>query len=144
MVAQDFHRLHASLASEVDVDYTHVNPEWGVKHYTSDDFAALWTSEEHLGLKAMATQHFLGQPYFASITEREIVVEWQQVAFHGRKVPGEDYTNPRCKITDTSDGHSYMKHRFVLTERGWRIAGITPVLIFGTGDFEKIRKQDDR
>ena len=125
--------MRATLADDVTVDYTCVNPMWGIKHYSADEFADLWMSEEHLGLKVLATQHFLGHPYFVSVTAGEIVVEWQQVAFHGRKAVGEDYSSLRAKITEQSDGHSFVRHVFRKTSQGWRIFSIRPEVVFSTG-----------
>ncbi|CAK7229503.1 hypothetical protein SBRCBS47491_007269 [Sporothrix bragantina] len=130
--------LLAALAPNVAVDYTLIVAAWGVKHYTSDEFAALWLSEEHLGLKPLATQHLLGQPYFKSVTEDEIVVQWQQLASHGRRT--DDKTDTSAVITETSDGRSYMEHRFIRVDGQWKITGITPSLLYQTGDFMRIRR----
>lgn len=46
--------------------------------------------ESHLGLKPLVTQHLLDQPYFKSVTENEIVVQWQQLASHGRRDGSEE------------------------------------------------------
>jgi hypothetical protein len=60
-------------------------------HFTADAFVEEWLGPKHLGVKALATQHLLGVPYFKSVTEEEIVVEWQQMASHGRRIVGEDF-----------------------------------------------------
>ncbi|KAH8674119.1 Scytalone dehydratase [Xylariales sp. PMI_506] len=133
--------LRAALAPNVAVDYSLIVPAWGVKHYTGDEFATLWLSEEHLGLKPLASQHFLGQPYFKSVSAEEIVVEWQQIAAHGRR-EGEARDAVSNKIVETSDGHSHMQHRFIKVEGRWKIAGITPSLIYQTGDFMHIRRAE--
>jgi scytalone dehydratase len=52
----------------------------------------------HIGLKPLATQHLLALHYFKSVSDSEIVVEWQQIASHGRRGEGEDFANPTCKI----------------------------------------------
>ncbi|CAK7205298.1 hypothetical protein SEUCBS139899_008067 [Sporothrix eucalyptigena] len=134
--------LLAALAPNVAVDYTLIVAAWGIKHYTADEFAALWLSEEHLGLKPLATQHLLGQPYFKSVTDDEIVVQWQQLASHGRRqdVGGDGPKDTSAVITETSDGRSYMDHRFIKVDGLWKITGITPSLLYQTGDFMRIRR----
>ena len=134
----------ATLAPKVTVDYSLIVAAWGVKHYTADEFAALWLSEEHLGLPPLATQHLLGQPYFKSVTANEIVVKWQQLASHGRRPDkdekAQDNGGPPV-VNETSDGRSYMEHRFEKQVDGrWKIVGITPSLLYTTGDFMRIRR----
>ena len=124
------------------VDYTRVNPPWGIERYTAEAFAEKWIDDEHLGVKALATQHILGQPYFQSVSSTEIVVEWQQIACHGRRIPGEDYSSPLCKIGNQADGHSFMRHRFIKTDRGWRITEIRPEVLYSTGNFIEISAKD--
>ncbi|KAJ5921737.1 hypothetical protein N7454_009211 [Penicillium verhagenii] len=136
---KDITRLAATLAPEVIVDYTLIVPGWGEKKYSKDEFAAEWTSEEHLGNKALATQHLLAQPYFKSVTEDEIIVEWQQIAAHGRRE--DEVKDSSGKIGEISDGHSYMEHLFRRDEAGrWKIARITPSLLYQTGDFQRVRR----
>lgn len=132
----------AALAPKVTVDYSLIVAAWGVKHYTADEFAALWLSEEHLGLPPLVTQHLLGQPYFKSVTADEIVVKWQQLASHGRRPDEEASTNGGPPVVnEMSDGRSYMEHRFEKQDDGrWKIAGITPSLLYTTGDFMRIRR----
>ncbi|KAJ5653099.1 hypothetical protein N7490_000102 [Penicillium lividum] len=135
---KDYDHLLATLAPEVVVDYTLIVPTWGEKVYTADDFAREWLSEEHLGNKALATQHLLGQPYFRSVQENEIIVKWQQLASHGRREDGvRDSSN---KIGETSDGRSWMEHRFIKVDGRWKIARITPSLSYQTGDFQRVRR----
>lgn len=119
-------------------------PEWGTKQYTAAEFAALWLSEEHLGIKHLVTQHLLAQPYFKSVTADEIVVEWQQLASHGRRQADEGSARDASaeRITETSDGRSYMQHLFVRVGERWKIAGITPSLLYQTGDFMRIRRAE--
>jgi scytalone dehydratase len=121
------------------VDYSSVNPSWGVKHYPSAEFAALWLSEEHLGLKPLVTQHMLGQPYFTHVAADEIVVEWQQLVSHGRR-DGDVLDASVPNIKETSDGRSWMRHRFVKVNGLWKITGITPLLSYHTGDWMRIRR----
>ncbi|KAL1888556.1 hypothetical protein Sste5346_009513 [Sporothrix stenoceras] len=135
--------LLSALAPQVAVDYSNVVAAWGIKHYTADEFAALWLSEEHLGLPPLATQHLLGQPLFKSVTADEIVVKWQQLASHGRRPDGEQKGSGGGPpvVSETSDGRSYMEHRFVKQADGrWKIASITPSLLYTTGDFMRIRR----
>lgn len=134
-----YDKLFASLAPDVSVDYGQVVPEWGVKHYASSEFATLWLSEEHLGLKPLATQHLLGQPYFTHVSSEEIIVEWQQLASHGRR-KGDVLDATGANITETSDGRSWMRHRFIKVNGLWKITGITPLLLYQTGDFMRIRR----
>lgn len=111
--------------------------------YTATEFADEWLSPQHLGLKPLATQHFLGLHYFKSVTETEVVVEWQQIASHGRRAAGEDFTNPMCKIEAESNHRSFMEHRFVKLEgKGWRIEGIRPSVIYQPGDFMDVRRAE--
>ncbi|KAJ5610197.1 hypothetical protein N7510_006916 [Penicillium lagena] len=137
---KSFPRLIAALAPEVIVDYTLIVAEWGEKAYTAHEFATEWLSAEHLGLKPLATQHLLAQPYFKSVKADEIVVEWQQLASHGRR--GNERLDTSGTITETSDGRSYMEHRFVRVGGKWKIARITPSLIYQTGDFMRIRRPE--
>ena len=119
-------------------------PTWGSKPYRATEFVDLWLGPTHLGVRPVATQHLLGAPYFKSVTENEIVVEWQQLASHGRKVKGEEETwsSPMARIEETSDGRSWMCMTFVKTEAGWRVAVIRPEVIYHTGDFRKIGRPE--
>lgn len=111
--------------------------------YKAPAFIDLWLGPEHLGVRALATQHLLGIPYFKSVTNEEIVVEWQQMASHGRRVKGEDYANPMCKIDETSDGRSWMQQKLVKIEGKWKIQEIKPEAIYHTGDFQHVRRGDE-
>ncbi|KAL2203440.1 NTF2-like protein [Sarocladium strictum] len=141
---KDRERLLATLAQEVTVDYSLIVPAWGVKHYAAAEFATLWLSEEHLGLKPLVTQHLLAQPYFKKCTGDEIVVEWQQLASHGRlqSADGGARDAATARISETSDGRSHMQHVFVKNGTRWMIAGITPSLLYQTGDFMRIRRPE--
>lgn len=111
--------------------------------FTADGFVEEWLGSKHLGVKALATQHLLGVPYFKSVTGDEIIVEWQQLASHGRRIDGEDFTSPMCKIGEVSDGRSWMQQTFVKVQgAGWRIKVIRPEVIYHTGNFEEIRRPD--
>jgi scytalone dehydratase len=70
------------------------------------------------------------------------VVEWQQLASHGRRVEGEDYANPMCKIDEISDGRSWMQQTFVKVDGAWRIQEIRPEVLYHTGDFLKVGRPD--
>ncbi|EFY85759.1 hypothetical protein J3459_013903 [Metarhizium acridum] len=137
-------RVRASLAPSIVVDYSKVVPEWGRKKYEADGFVDLWLGPNHLGVKALATQHLLGAPYFKSVTEGEIVVEWQQLASHGRRLEGEDYMHPLCKISEISDGRSWMQQTYVKVDEQWRIAEIRPEVLYSTGDFLNIGRPDGK
>jgi scytalone dehydratase len=97
----------------------------------------------HLGVKALATQHLLGAPYFKSVTDKEIVVEWQQLASHGRRVVGEDFAHPMCKIGEESDHRGYMGQTYTKVDGQWRIAVIRPEVLYAPGEFLKIARPDD-
>lgn len=140
---QDKARLRASLAPNVIIDYTFVVPEWGQQNFAADDFVEAWLGPKKLGVKALTTQHLLGAPYFKSVTDSEIIVEWQQLASHARKVAGEDYSHPHCKIGETSDGRSYMQQTFVKVDGQWRISVIKPEVIYHTGDFKAVGRPDE-
>ncbi|KUJ21471.1 NTF2-like protein [Mollisia scopiformis] len=139
---KDKSRVRASLAPNIIVDYSLVVPAWGEKHFAADAFVEEWLGPNHLGVKALATQHLLGIPYFKSVTDEEIVVEWQQMASHGRRVEGEDYASPMCKIGEISDGRSWMKQTFVKVEGSWRIRIIRPEVLYHTGDFLSVGRPD--
>ena len=118
-------------------------PAWGSQSFTADGFVEEWLGPKHLGVKALATQHLLGIPYFKSVTEEEIVVEWQQMASHGRRVDGEDFARPMCKIGETSDGRSWMQQTFAKVEGAWKVRVIRPEVLYHTGDFRHIRRPDE-
>jgi len=140
---KDKSRLRSSLAPNVTVDYTAVVPEWGRKHYTADAFVEEWLGPIHLGVKALATQHLLGMPYFKRVTGEEIVVEWQQMASHGRRVLGQDFTHPMCEIGEVSDGRSWMQQTLVRVDGQWRISVIRPEVLYHTGNFREIGRPDE-
>lgn len=131
------------MAPNITVDYSAVVPAWGQMKFTADDFVAEWLGPKHLGVKALATQHLLGTPYFQSVTEKEIVIEWQQLASHGRRIEGEDFAHPMCKIGDTSDGRSWMRQTFVKVEGQWRVSVIRPEVLYHTGDFRHVGRPDE-
>ncbi|KAI1842925.1 hypothetical protein JX266_010943 [Neoarthrinium moseri] len=140
---KDKARVGAVLAPDVVVDYSYVVPEWGRISYKALDFVDSWLGPQRLGVRALATQHLLGIPYFKSVTEEEIIVEWQQLASHGRRVKGQDYTHPMCKIEEISDGRSWMRQTFSKIEGRWRIKEIKPEVIYHTGDFRHIGREDE-
>jgi scytalone dehydratase len=119
-------------------------PAWGRKNYEADDFVDLWLGPIHLGVKALATQHLLGAPYFKSVKEEEIVVEWQQLASHGRRAEGEDHTHPFCKIGEISDGRSWMQQTYVKIDGQWCIREIKPEVMYSTGDFLSVGRPDGK
>ncbi|KAK7705702.1 hypothetical protein SLS63_014102 [Diaporthe eres] len=137
----DIERLSAALASSVIVDYSLIVPSWGEKRYSGPEFAKEWLSAEHLGLKPLATQHLLGLPYFKLVAEEEIVVEWQQLVSHGRRESDVAHAVQEG-ISETSDHRSYVEHRFIKIDGKWKIARITPKLIYNTGNFMRIRRPE--
>ncbi|KAF3020176.1 hypothetical protein E8E14_010193 [Neopestalotiopsis sp. 37M] len=141
---KDKARVRASLTpDEVVVDYSKVNKEWGRIPYATDKFVDLWMGPEHLGVKALATQHLLGIPYFKSVTETEVLVEWHQLASHARREKGADHSDPMAKIVETSDGRSWMQQKYVKVGTAWRIREIRPEAIYHTGDWQQVRRQDE-
>jgi len=112
-------------------------------NFTADGFVAEWLGPKHLGVTALATQHLLGAPYFKSVTTDEIVIEWQQLASHGRRMVGEDFSHPMCKIGESSDGRSWMQQTFVKVNDEWRIKIIRPEVIYHTGDFGAVGRPDN-
>lgn len=139
---QDKARLRASLALNITVDYTSVAPAWGAQEFDADAFTEEWLGPKKLGVKAVATQHMLGAPYFTSVTDDEIVLEWQQLASHGRSIASEDL-GPLGMIGEMSDGRSYMQQTFVKVEGQWRILFIRPEVIYHTEDFKAIGRRDE-
>ena len=136
--------MYASLVpDEVVVDYSKVVKEFGRVTYKTADFVELWLGPEHLGVKALATQHLMGIPYFKSVTDEEIIVEWHQLASHARREKGTDYSNPMSKITETSDGRSWMQQKLVKVAGKWRIREIRPEAIYHTGDWQQVRRPDE-
>jgi scytalone dehydratase len=125
------------------VDYSKVVPAWWSMNITADAFVEEWFGSKHHGVKALPTQHLLGVPYFKSVTEEESIVEWQQLASHGRRVVGEDFANPMCKIGETSDGRSWMQQTFVKVEGQWRVSVIRPEVLYHTGDFRRVGRMDE-
>jgi scytalone dehydratase len=138
---QDIERLSAALASSVIVDYSLIVPSWGEKRYSGPEFAKEWLSPEHLGLKPLATQHLIGLPYFKLVSDDEIVVEWQQLVSHGRR-EGDVTHAVQEGISETSDHRSYVEHRLIKVDGKWKIARITPKLIYNTGNFMRIRRPE--
>ena len=134
--------MRAALADHVTIDYSNVVPAWGEKHYAADDFVELWLSPEHLGLRPLATQHLLGLPLFKSVEDARVVVEWQIIASHGRRAPGEDATNPMARIEEESNHRGFLEHSFVRIDKGWKIQKIKPSVTFQPGDFMHVRRPE--
>jgi scytalone dehydratase len=81
----------------------------------------------------LLTQHLLGQGLFKSVSADEIVVEWQQIAGHGRYIEG---SHPLKKQVDkTSDGKSYMEQKYTRVEGKWKITRLRPSLLYEIGEF---------
>lgn len=114
-------------------------PELGKKEYQSEEFISVFLSSQNLGQKTLLTQHLLGQPYFKSVSDEEIVVEWQQVAGHGRgQIDAEGTLSKR--VSETSNGMSYMEQRYLYIEREWKLSSVKPSILFETGDLTALRK----
>lgn len=65
------------------------------------------------------------------------------MASHGRRIVGEDFASPMCKIGESSDGRSWMRQTFVKVDGQWRISVIRPEVLYHTGDFREIGRPDD-
>ncbi|KAE8155178.1 NTF2-like protein [Aspergillus avenaceus] len=135
---KDSSRLRATLADTVTADYSNISRALGCKTYSKEDFIATFLSPHALGKKDLLTQHLLGQPYFVDVTADEIVVEWQQVAGHGKAIRDGEELSKRTSVT--SDGRSYMRQVFGRVDGGWRIKALKPSLLFETGDFKEVTK----
>lgn len=90
------------------------------------------------------TFHLLGIPYFHSVTEDEIVLDYQQLASHARRAPGEDWTHPECKIEGDSDGKSWMQQTLVKVDGAWKISVIKPTIHYRPGSLEHVGRPDDQ
>jgi scytalone dehydratase len=130
----------AAVAPEVIVDYSLIVPAWGRRTYSAEDFTSAWIAKEQLGNPVLATQHLLGQPYFKSVSEVAVIVQWQQLASHARWEG--DARGAIGKVGEPSDGRSFMEQEFVQVDGKWKIAAITPSLLYQTGDFTRVRRPD--
>lgn len=74
--------------------------------------------------------------------KRTIIVEWQQLASHGRREHGQDYADPMCSIDEISDGRSWVQHTFFKVDEAWKISEIKPEVIYHTGDFLQVGRED--
>ncbi|OJI91323.1 hypothetical protein ASPTUDRAFT_38300 [Aspergillus tubingensis CBS 134.48] len=142
---KDKTRLRAALAPSVIVDYNKVLPHVTRETYEADHFVETWLNPTNLGNKALATQHLLGVPYFKFASEEKVVVQWQQLASHGRWVDGQEETYPvKRKIDETSDGRSWMQQTYVKVDGQWRIQVLEPEVLYHTGDFQRIRRPEEK
>lgn len=120
----------------IHVDYRLVSETIPNKSYNQDQFVEEFLSPGLLGRKTLLTQHLLGQPYFKSVSEDEIIVEWQQIAGHGRWMKG---SHPLKKQVDkTSDGKSYMEQTLTKIDGRWKITGLKPSLLYEIGEFTEL------
>lgn len=126
---------------EIHVDYRLISATIPNKTYKQIDFVNEFLSPEHLGRQTLLTQHLLGQPYFKSVSEDEIIVEWQQIAGHGRWIQG---SHPLKKQVDrTSDGKSYMEQKLIKINGDWKITGLKPSLLYEIGEFTELNDSKD-
>jgi len=65
------------------------------------------------------------------------------MASHGRRVEGEDFASPMCKIGETSDGRSWMQQTFVRVDGAWRVTVIKPEVLYHTGNFRQVGRPDE-
>ncbi|PKY07886.1 NTF2-like protein [Aspergillus campestris IBT 28561] len=137
---KDPERFRATVAPEVTIDYSLLIPAWKSKVYTADDFVATWLAPDRVGLPVLATQHLLGTPYIKSATANEIVMEFQEVASHGRR---QDYHGAfGGKIGETADGRGWVEHHYVKIDGQWKIDLIKPSIIYMAGDWERVRRAE--
>ncbi|KAI1613942.1 hypothetical protein EDD37DRAFT_477931 [Exophiala viscosa] len=148
---KSYAHLISTLAPQVSVDYTDVNPDWGKKIYDKEAFAKLWLSEEHLGNSALNTQHLLGLPYFSYVGPKrprnefgnwfaarptshgeiaandqdseEIEVSWQILASHGRRATdsASEDKDHLPLIGETSDHRAFMTQVYFKVQDGDQI-----------------------
>jgi scytalone dehydratase len=71
------------------------------------------------------------------------VVEWQQMASHGRYVEGEDFESLVYKIGETRNKRSWITQKFVKVKENWRMRVIKPEVLYYTGDFKAIGRPDE-
>ncbi|KAJ5377420.1 NTF2-like protein [Penicillium cataractarum] len=130
---KDALRLRAVVGPHIEVDYRLVSETIPNKTYNPKEFIAEFLSPGLLGNEKLLTQHLLGQCYFKSVSASEIVVQWQQIAGHGRWIEG---SHPLKKQVDrTSDGKSYMEQRYIKIHGCWKIVGLKPSLLYEIGEF---------
>ncbi|PWY65414.1 NTF2-like protein [Aspergillus eucalypticola CBS 122712] len=133
---KDALRLCAVIGPQIEVDYRLVSDTILSKTYNQEDFIAEFLSPELLGNRRLLTQHLLGQCYFKSVSPSEIVVQWQQIAGHGRWM---ESSHPLKKQVDkTSDGRTYMEQRYTKIDECWKIAGLKPSMLYESGEFEDV------
>ncbi|KAE8346120.1 hypothetical protein BDV24DRAFT_158917 [Aspergillus arachidicola] len=135
---KDASRVIAALAPEITVDYSLIVPQWKSKIYSAERFASAWIAEDQLGNPVLATQHLLGQPYFISVSDNAITVQWQQLASHARWVGTS--RGAHGKVSEPSDGRSFMTQQFIKLDGQWKIAALTPSLLYQSGDFSRVRR----
>ncbi|KAJ5786288.1 NTF2-like protein [Penicillium pulvis] len=133
---KDAERLRAVLAATIEVDYRLVSTTIPMKVCGPEELIAEFLSPELLGNKNLLTQHLLGQPYFKSVSKDEIVVEWQQIAGHGRWMEGSHTL--KKQVDKTSDGKSYMEQRYIKVDGCWKLAGLKPSLLYEIGEFNEV------
>ncbi|KAL4735872.1 NTF2-like protein [Aspergillus similis] len=134
---KDEERLRAVLAPTVEVDYRLVSTTIQHRTCSIDEFVAKFLSPDLLGRQTLLSQHFLGQPYFKSVAEDEIVVEWQQIAGHGRWI--KDSHPVKKQVDKTSDGRSYMEQRYKKINGVWKLAALKPSVLYEVGEFGDVR-----
>ncbi|KAL1895031.1 hypothetical protein Sste5346_005451 [Sporothrix stenoceras] len=133
---KDAERLRAVVGPKIEVDYRLVTETIPNKTYNSDEFIAEFLSPNLLGNEKLLTQHFLGQCYVKSASKDEIVVEWQQVAGHGRWIEGSN--SLKKQVDKTNDGKSYMQQRYTKLNGRWKITGLKPSILYEIGDFNEV------
>ncbi|CAK7238419.1 hypothetical protein SEUCBS140593_010669 [Sporothrix eucalyptigena] len=139
---KDAERLRAVVGPVIEVDYRLVSETIPNKPYASEDFIAEFLSPKLLGNENLLTQHLLGQGYVKSVSEDEIVVEWQQIAGHGRYIEGSHTL--KKQVDKTSDGKSYMEQTYTKVDGRWKITRLRPSLLYEIGEFNDVVSYDDK
>lgn len=122
----------------IEVDYRLVSETIQHKSYTADDFIAEMLSPDLLGNERLLTQHLLGQCYVKSATDDEIVVEWQQIAGHGRYIAAKSLHPLKKQVDKTSNGKSYMEQRYSKVDGRWKITRLKPSILYEIGEFNDV------
>lgn len=112
------------------MDYASVWPGVPIKTYTPESFAAECLSSMKLGNRLLSTQHLLGVPYIESATPEEIVVQWQQIASHGRRFDNDKDSGRGSDIAEQCNARSFLQHTFSKIDGNWKISHIKPTVLF--------------
>ncbi|PVH83858.1 NTF2-like protein [Cadophora sp. DSE1049] len=135
---KDRARLLAAFAPHFTTDYRGALKGVSKRQYTPEDFVDECLSPGLLGDPRVRTQHLLGLPYFKSVTEDKIVVEWQQIASHGLRATDSDPEDNNALIEYHVGVRSYLEHEYVKIDGKWKVAYITPSALYSPGEVSKV------